>query len=116
METKRKIHILITVLVIAMILIAGTFAWQQTINKVNEFIGHKNGIIVHDDFDPATGAKDVYVENPNSAEVFVRVKLNEVMSITSNAKITAGWQAHTFEDYANEGVEISKSRRLLNDS
>lgn len=97
MQKNRKFLISSTILVIIMILMAGTFAWTQMVNKVNEFIGNKTGgdVILHDDFDPITGNKDVYVENPNNADLFIRVKLNEVMDLTSSNRITTGWQTHT---------------------
>ena len=93
---KRKSLILIAVLSLALILMAGTFAWQQMVSKVNEFIGHTTGITVHDDFDPDTGVKEVYAENPSSTEVFVRMKLEEVMDLTSNATIDSGWIPHIY--------------------
>lgn len=103
MQKNKKLLIPVTILVAAMLLMAGTFAWTQMVNKVNEFIGTKSpgeDIILHDDFDPITGNKDVYVENPNNVDVFVRIKLNEAMNLTSNTwrPGNSDWQTHTPTD------------------
>ena len=97
MGKNKKLISSVTAIVIALIFMASTFAWQQTVHKINEFKGEKTDVILHDDFDPATGAKDVYVENPNSVDIFVRVKLNEYMDLTSNtAPASYSWQTHKY--------------------
>ena len=83
------------------LLTTGTFAFQQTITKTNEFIGQKEGVTLHDDFDPKIGMKDVYVENQGSGKVYVRVKLDEAMDITSHtwrpgAIDSGNWVTHTY--------------------
>ncbi|MCL1858845.1 MAG: hypothetical protein FWF92_06390 [Oscillospiraceae bacterium] len=97
MQKNRKFLISAALLVIVMILMAGTFAWTQTVNKVNEFIGTKTGdVILHDDFDGHK--KHVYVENPNNVELFVRIKLNEAMKLGSNSwrpTTNSDWHTHT---------------------
>jgi len=119
MQKTKKLIISVTVLVAAVILITGTLAWQQMVNKINEFIGTKNdGIIVHDDFDPDTGKKDVYVENPNEVDLFVRVKLNEAMSLTSNTwrPVTAAhWRTHTYEDIPQDCKKTSHEGKKFHD-
>jgi hypothetical protein len=65
--------------------VSGTFAWTQVVSKTNEFIGSR-GIVLHDDFDPEFGKKDVYVEKVSSRYIFTRVKLGEYMDLESNAK------------------------------
>jgi len=99
---NRKATALITAIIAALLLTAGTFAWQQMVNQVNEFIGHgtpPGGDIVHDDFNSDTGVKDVYIENPSSANIFVRVKLNEAMNLASNTwrPSAVDWITHTYE-------------------
>jgi len=95
-----------SLLLAAAILMVGTYAWTQTINKVNEFMGSKEGVILHDDFDLGTGTKDVYVENPSEAAVFVRIRLDEVMNLTSNTwrpsspKVQSEWETHTYGESA----------------
>ncbi|MCL1810080.1 MAG: hypothetical protein FWG42_10000, partial [Clostridiales bacterium] len=54
------------------LLVTGTFAFSQAVHKVNEFIGQADGTTLHDDFDPDTGMKDVYVENQGSLVMYAR--------------------------------------------
>jgi hypothetical protein len=59
------------------------------VSKTNEFIGTSSGgdVILHDDFDPETGQKDIYVESTSlSKRLFVRIMLSEYMDLASNAK------------------------------
>ena len=46
---------------IAALLAAGTFAWSQTLNQINEFSGTAadKELALHDDYDPGTGGKAV---------------------------------------------------------
>ncbi|MDR1538410.1 MAG: hypothetical protein LBU32_10530 [Clostridiales bacterium] len=67
------------------LMITGTFAWNSVTFKTNEFIGTR-GIVLHDDFDPDYGKKDVYVENVSNRYLFVRVKLGEYMDLTTKNK------------------------------
>ena len=101
MTKKRKLFLAATAFVVSALMLTGTFAWTQMTNKVNEFIGTKGGgITIRDDFDPATGKKDVFVESHSAAPVFVRVKLNEAMSLTDNTwrpLVPGDWTAHTYE-------------------
>ena len=116
MSKNKKTSIVITILVTAILLTAGTFAWQQMVNKVNEFIGQKTGTVGRDDFDPGTGLKDVYVENHGSAEAFVRIKLREAMNVANNTwrpSAEAHWRAHTYEDYANNCKKTSHAGELF---
>ncbi|MCL2772323.1 MAG: hypothetical protein FWD71_03145 [Oscillospiraceae bacterium] len=106
MATRKKPLIFITVLVAAVLLVAGTFAWQQMVHKVNEFTGSKNGEVLHDDFNPNTGEKEVYVENTGTGELFIRVKLNETMDLTSNERPSdpIDWKSHVYKtSYADCG-------------
>lgn len=84
MARNKKISAIIAAVVCVAMLLTGTFAWQQMIAKTNEFIGQRDGGILHDDFDPDTGAKDVYVENVSDTPIFVRVRLDEAMNLNSN--------------------------------
>jgi hypothetical protein len=79
----------------AAILLTGTFAWQRTISKTNEFTGSTGGT-VHDDFDPDAGMKDVYVENTSNKTLYERLMLNEYMDLASCERPNRpDWQAHT---------------------
>jgi hypothetical protein len=44
--------------------------------------------VLHDDFDPRIGQKEVYVENTGDpgAVLFVRVKFHEFLDVTTNAR------------------------------
>jgi len=66
------------------ILVTGTFAFQQIVSQRNEFIGVPEDVTLHDDFDPDTGDKDVYVENTGDAPLLIRVKLEESMNFKDN--------------------------------
>ena len=96
-----KVKTIVAMISAFALLTTGTFAFQQTISKTNEFIGQKEGVTLHDDFDPKIGVKDVYVENQGSGKVYVRVKLDEAMNITSHtwrpgAIDSGNWVTHTY--------------------
>lgn len=115
MVKSRKGLIAIATVTVILLLLTGTFAWQQVISKTNEFIGTKNGGTLHDDFNPNTGAKDVYVENPNETELFVRVKLNEAMDITNNTWRPGinDWLAHTYVKSAEDCGQANEAEELF---
>jgi len=103
MARNKKSFIATMAIVLILILMAtATFAWQQTAHKVNEFIGNKKGIILHDDFYGNT--KDVYVENTGTGEIFIRIKLNETLKIGSNTPIQ-NWVTHK---YINSAVDCGQ--------
>ncbi|MCL1810073.1 MAG: hypothetical protein FWG42_09965 [Clostridiales bacterium] len=82
------------------LLTTGTFAFNQVISVTNEFLGQKDGVTLHDDFDPGLNQKDVYVENQGSMVMYVRIKLNEAMSLISHkwrplSKESPAWVTHT---------------------
>jgi hypothetical protein len=100
----------------AALLLTGTFAWQRVISKTNEFIGDTGGT-VHDDFDPETGMKDVYVENTSSRTLFVRVKLAEAMSLSDSGwrPASSDWQAHTYDPAAEDCGHANAAGDKLHD-
>jgi|GEM_PF-1126955 len=79
---NNNIKTIVAVLAALTLLITGTFAFNQIVNATNEFMGQKDGVTLHDDFDPGDNIKDVYVENSGSVTVYVRIKLDEAMSLT----------------------------------
>ena len=117
MLRSKKIAIVASTLIILLLLLSSTFAWQQIISKTNEFIGTKNGTTLHDDFDPTTGAKDIYVENPNEATLFVRVKLDEAMNLKNNTwrPKAEDWIAHTYEKSAEDCGHTNGASELFHD-
>jgi len=100
-----KIKVFVAVVAIFALVITGTLALQQSIKYKNELYGEKGdpNITLHDDFDPETGKKDVFVENTGDVSFYVRIKLDEVMSLVSSSAIAeneSGWKAHTLGDSA----------------
>ncbi|MDR3209928.1 MAG: hypothetical protein LBT36_04800, partial [Oscillospiraceae bacterium] len=96
LRTKKSAAMLAAAAALVL-LITGTFAWQQMISKTNEFIGSKETPTLHDDFNPATGIKDVYVENTAERALFVRVMLDEYMDLTTRVKPASPvYTAHTY--------------------
>ena len=72
------------VLAVALAL-TGTLAWNAMASKVNKFANTSGrDAVLHDDFEGGPD-KHVFVENTSkSAEIFVRVKLQEFMDLTSH--------------------------------
>ena len=96
---SKKIKLIVALLAAMSLVVTGTFAFQQIAEYRNEFIGQREGTTLHDDFDPGTGDKDVYVENTGSTPLLVRMKLDETMklgSYTWRPESRAEWAAHTF--------------------
>lgn len=80
--SERKRKVLAATLAVAMaatMLLSGTLAYFYRSVAVNEMRGDEltKNVIAHDDFDPNTGNKDVYVENLGTSPVFVRIRLTE---------------------------------------
>jgi len=95
---KNKFKMIAALIIAVAIAATGTFAWQRVIEKQNEFMGHKRDVTVHDDFDPDAGQKDVYVENRGNTTVYVRIKLDETMNLTSDTWRPGpnDWVTHTY--------------------
>ncbi|MCL2774763.1 MAG: hypothetical protein FWD71_15665 [Oscillospiraceae bacterium] len=96
--SKKPVIAIATALTAAVLLTTGTFALNQISGQGGEFIGQSAGVILHDDCNPDTGVKDVYVENVNPSEMFVRVKLEEAMNLDSNTwrPDATDWTVHTY--------------------
>ena len=94
---SKKIKLFAALMTAMALFATGTFAWQKVIEKNNEFIGSNKDVTVHDDFDPDTGLKDVYVENRGNTTVYVRVKLDETMNLGSYTwrPGSGDWVTHT---------------------
>jgi len=81
--------VLAVVLAIALML-TGTFAYFSNASVVNKFINEANedndgdtkDVVLHDDFEGGP-EKHVYVENTGEVDLFVRIKLQEYMDLTS---------------------------------
>jgi len=96
----KKTKLFIALLSALSLLVTGTFAFQQIATFRNEFWGTHDDTTLHDDFDPGTGKKDVYVENTGSTNLLIRVKLDEAMNLNSYTwRPTDGssdWITHTY--------------------
>ena len=116
-KLTTKIKSTIAALTTAALVVTGTFALNQAINKTNEFIGEKEGSTLHDDFDPGTGQKDVYVENTGASVLFVRVKLRESMNLTSYTwrPQDGDWVTHTCGEYTEDCEHANGVGKLFHD-
>ena len=115
---KRKIRMAAALIVALSIAATGTFAWHTVVNKANEFIGKTTDIVLHDDFDPDTNLKDVYVENTGNVTLFVRMKFREAMDLTSNTWrpiITGDWQTHIYDAAADDCGHANAAGKLFHD-
>ncbi|MDR1638073.1 MAG: hypothetical protein LBC41_03570 [Clostridiales bacterium] len=90
LSSRKKALSIATAVLLICISVTGTFTWTQFISQSNEFIGTAaitGDIILHDDFDPSTGQKEIYVETSAlSKKVYVRVLLAEYMDLLTNSK------------------------------
>ena len=111
---KNKIRVLVALACIVALVATGTFAWEQTVSKKNEFFGKHSDSTLHDDFD-GKNKKDVYVENTGGVTLYVRVKLEEAMNIGNykwRPASSADWFTHihgaTAEDCGNSNHQGNK--------
>ena len=94
MKSRRFLTIL-TICLASALLLTGTYAWQQTVQKTNEFIGTGGGVL-HDDFNPKTGEKDIYVENISDKPIYVRLKLTEAMNLSDSS-----WRPGALDEFVH---------------
>lgn len=100
---KHKIKIIVALICALAIAATSTFAWGQIMTQKNEFWGRHKHTHLHDDFNPDTGKKDVYVENTGDTNIYIRVKLDETMIIGSHLRPdNPDWVTHTYDDGAPE--------------
>ncbi|MCL1816261.1 MAG: Ig-like domain-containing protein [Clostridiales bacterium] len=95
----NKLKTIVAVICAVTLLATGTLAYKQLIEVRNEFMGQKDGVTVHDDFDPGTGKKDVYIENQNDTTLYVRVKLDETLNLTRytwRPSSASDWVTHKY--------------------
>lgn len=81
----------ISMVLIAAIMLTGTFAWQSISQKALNEVGVRGqnvGGRLHDDFNGEN--KDIYVENFGNEPILARVRLDEYMEIGSGAGIKDG--------------------------
>ncbi|MCL2111880.1 MAG: signal peptidase I [Clostridiales bacterium] len=103
----RRVSAAVAALTVVAFMGTATLAYYANVSVENIFSGSKAPeqhdlplVVLHDDFDPDAGHKDVYVENTGSPEdaLFVRIKLNEFLELTADARPEtidgADWLAH----------------------
>jgi len=114
---KGKFKAIIAIISVIALFAAGTFAWEQIVSHTNEFIGKRDDVTIHDDFDPDIGKKDVYVENIGSVTLFVRLKLNEAMDLTSYTwrPGPGDWTAHTYGATPEDCGHANGAGKLFHD-
>lgn len=78
-KKRKMLSVTLAVAMVATMLLSGTLAYFYQSNAINTVTGQqlKKLAIAHDDFDPETGNKDVYVENAGESTLYVRVRLTE---------------------------------------
>lgn len=83
---NKRIAIIVSIVSAFALLLSGTYAWYKGASVLNELQGTKveKDVILHDDFDPSTGNKDVYVENTGDETVYIRVRFDEYLDLYHN--------------------------------
>ena len=88
---KKFIATAVAIVLCLALLMGGAFAWtdfsQYFINRFRG--GANNDALLHDDFDPEQGKKDIYVENTGDTQIVVRVRLDEFLQIGNNVIVPA---------------------------
>ena len=101
--SHKKLAGIVGIIAVIALLLVGTFAWTATLNEINDFSGTAadKDLSLHDDYDPETGEKAVYAENTGKGVMFVRVRLDEFMDLTQNARpaeADINWSTHVPEN------------------
>ena len=112
-----KIKTIIAAFAAAALLATGTFAYSQIVSATNEFMGQHDGVTLHDDYEPGDINKDVYVENSGNVTLYVRVKLEEAMNLTSYTwrPQAADWVTHTYGVTAEDCGHTNDADMLFHD-
>ncbi|MCL1847117.1 MAG: bacterial Ig-like domain-containing protein [Coriobacteriia bacterium] len=125
---RRRRAAFATVVLAAALLLTGTFAYFGNAEAVNKFFNTASGeegekdVVLHDDF--AGGpTKHVYVENTGEVDLYVRIKLQEFMDLTSNVDPGAGnpsyvydWTTHKPVVAVNDCGEENDENELFHDN
>jgi hypothetical protein len=94
---KKKLAAVLAVIMLLSLLMSATFAWFSSLGAVNKFRneGSDKAVVLHDDFFEGP-IKNVYVENTSaSSDIFVRIRLQEFMDLTSWAdRNPTDWTTH----------------------
>jgi len=96
---SRRASALVAVILTVVLTLSGTLAWYANQDVINIFRaeGADRSVVLHDEFDEGP-VKRIYVENTgDTADLFVRIKLQEYMDLTSwNDRVVpdSQWQTH----------------------
>lgn len=116
MTTKnRKKTALVTASLATLMLATGTFAWTSISQQaLNEKEGQTDvGGRIHDDYNKASGNKDIYAENYQTQNLLVRIKLSEYMEDNGNPMVagTSKTDKKTWTPYTLSGSTTSDAYR-----
>ena len=106
-DRRRPIAAGISLVLIAAIMLTGTFAWQSISQNVVNEVGVKGlnvGGRLHDDFNGEN--KDIYVENFGNEPILARVRLDEYMEIGAGAGLKADKEGKNKAEPVVEGTDI----------
>jgi len=82
MASKKKLSAIAAVVLIAALLLTGTFAWSRIRSEVNDFEGKPYGAELIDQYDPdGDGDKNVGAHNTGQVGLYVRMALDQWMEI-----------------------------------
>ena len=116
MTTKnRKKTALVTAILATLMLATGTFAWtsisQQALNTKEG--STDAGGRIHDDYNKASGNKDIYAENYQTQNLLVRIKLSEYMEDNGTPMVagTSKTDKKTWTPYTLPGSATSEAYR-----
>lgn len=88
------------------IFMTATLAYEEIVKARNEFHNRRpnDDITIHDDFDPDVGQKDVFVENTGDVTLYVRVKLQEYLDLTTDTAnpLDHQWITHKYAATAED--------------
>ena len=113
---KNMIRAILAMVCVVALIASGSYAWEQILAHTNEFIGERtpdDDVVLHDDFEPGVNKKDVYVENTGNVTLFVRIKLDEAMSLVSNKwrpkADSSDWVTHKYDTVNESAIDCGNS-------
>lgn len=83
-KKRKALSATLAVAMAATMLLSGTLAYFYRSTAKNVLTGESQvkKVVGHDDFDPVSGNKDIYLENLGEAPVYVRIRLTEDFKIS----------------------------------
>ncbi|CAD5901656.1 DUF6273 domain-containing protein [Carnobacterium maltaromaticum] len=97
MVRNKKKSLFITAFLALLVLVTGTFAWtafsQRALNEANGGDDEPAGGRIHDDYNKASGNKDIYAENYGEEDLLVRMKLSEYLELDGTPLVSGTTKA-----------------------